>query len=227
MRRFPGFRGLPWRKLTALAMILVLLAAMMVVVPMPDADSVRDTVSATGVWAPLTWLGMMVVSTQLPFPRTVWTISAGALFGALAGSLLALAGLAVSATVSLLLIRRFGARTVRRTSSPEIHARLAVIKEMLAQRGWISVLGLRMIPAVPFSLLNYACALTKIPLGLYLVATVFGSAPNTVATVVATDALLGGGSPWVLGISAVVILVGVLLTGREMRLLRAGVKSTG
>ncbi len=226
MRR-SDLRGLPWRRLTALGMVLVLLAAMMVVVPMPDADSVRDTVSATGAWAPLTWLGLMVACTQLPFPRTVWTISAGALFGALLGSVLALVALAVSATVSLLLVRRLGARTVRRTSDPDNHARLAVLQQMLSQRGWVSVLGLRMIPAAPFSLLNYACAVTKIPLAPYLAATVVGSAPNTVATVLATDALLGGGSPWILGISVVVILLGVLLTGREMRLLRAGVKSTG
>ncbi|MGP5243197.1 TVP38/TMEM64 family protein [Corynebacterium variabile] len=154
-------------------------------------------------------------------------MSAGALFGALLGSVLALVALAVSATVSLLLVRRLGARTVRRTSDPDNHARLAVLQQMLSQRGWVSVLGLRMIPAVPFSLLNYACAVTKIPLAPYLAATVVGSAPNTVATVLATDALLGGGSPWILGISVVVILLGVLLTGREMRLLRAGVKSTG
>ncbi|MGP5243198.1 hypothetical protein ACTXMA_03265 [Corynebacterium variabile] len=67
MRR-SDLRGLPWRRLTALGMVLVLLAAMMVVVPMPDADSVRDTVSATGAWAPLTWLGLMVACTQLPIP---------------------------------------------------------------------------------------------------------------------------------------------------------------
>lgn len=227
MRGFCDLRGLPWRRLIAFGMVLVLLAAMMVVVPVPDADSVRDTVSATGVWAPLTWLGLMVACTQLPFPRTVWTISAGALFGALPGSVLALVGLAVSATVSLLLVRRLGTRIVRQTSDPDNYARLAVLQELLSQRGWISVLGLRMIPAVPFSLLNYACAITKIPLVPYLVATVVGSAPNTVATVLATDALLGGGSPWVLGISAVVILLGVLLTGREVQRLRAGVKSTG
>lgn len=220
-------RGLPWRKLVAVALVLLLLLATMVVVPMPDADRVRDTVSATGAWAPLTWLAMMVACTQLPFPRTVWTISAGALFGALLGSVLALAGLLVSAALSLMLVRRLGAGSVERTSDPATHARLATVQRMLAQRGWVSVLGLRMIPVIPFSLLNYACALTTIPLVPYLVATVLGSAPNTVATVLATDALLGGGSPWVLGVSGVVIVVGVLLTGREMRHLHVEVKSTG
>ncbi|WP_297009453.1 TVP38/TMEM64 family protein [uncultured Corynebacterium sp.] len=220
-------RGLPWRRITAAVMVLVLLSAMMVAVPMPDADGVRDMVSATGVWAPLTWLGLMVACTQLPFPRTVWTISAGVMFGAVSGSVMALVGLAISAALSLLLVRRLGARTVERASDPATHARLAVVQEMLSRRGWLSVLGLRMIPAVPFSLLNYACAVTKIPMAAYLGATVAGSAPNTVATVFATDALLDGGSPRVLVVSAVVILAGVLLTGREMRLLQAEVKSTG
>lgn len=155
----------------------------------------------------------------------MWTISAGALFGAALGCSLALAGLAVSAMVSLVLVRRLGGRAVRRTSDPAVHARLAAVQEMLARRGWVSVLGLRMIPVVPFSLLNYACALTTDPMAPYLLATVAGSAPNTVATVLATDALLGGGSPWVLGISAAVIALGVSLTTREARILHRGVKS--
>ncbi|AGP30774.1 TVP38/TMEM64 family protein [Corynebacterium terpenotabidum] len=212
------------RTVGALVLILVILASVVLVVPMPDVDGVRATVSATGAWAPLTWLVLMVACTQLPFPRTVWTISAGALFGAATGSLLALAGLAVSAAVSLVLIRRLGDRAVRRIADPAENARLAAIQEVLADRGWISVLGLRMIPVIPFSVLNYACAVTRIRLGPFLGATVAGSAPNTVATVLATDALLGGGSPWVFWVSAAVILGGVILTGRELRFLR--VKST-
>lgn len=218
--------GLRWRKLTAVGLVLALLLAVTVVVPLPDADMVRGTVSATGVWAPLTWLVLMVACTQLPFPRTVWTISAGALFGALSGCLLALAGLAMSATVSLLLVRRLGARAVARTSDPDRHARLAVVQDLLSTRGWVSVLALRMIPVVPFSLLNYACAVTRIPLARFLAATVLGSAPNTVATVLATDTLLGGGSPWVLAVSGAVVLAGALLAVREARILKVRVKSS-
>lgn len=220
-------RDLPWRRVAALLLIILLLVTVVVVVPVPEADSVQETVSATGVWAPLTWLVLMVASTQLPLPRTVWTISAGLLFGALLGAVLALVGLAASALLSFVLVRRLGARAVRETSDPGNHARLAVIQELLAERGWVSVLGLRMIPAVPFSLLNYACAVTRIPTGPYLAATVFGSAPNTVATVVAADAVLNGGSPWTLAVSAVVITVGMLTAGREIRMIRARVKTSG
>lgn len=219
-------RDLPWRRILAAGLVVVLLLSVTVVVPMPGVDTVRDTVDGTGAWAPLTWLALMVACTQLPFPRTVWTLSAGVLFGAVLGSVLSLVGLAVSALVSLLLVRRLGAGTVRSTSDPRSHARLAAVQELLAERGWVSVLGLRMIPVVPFSLLNYACAVTRIPAGPYLAATVAGSAPNTVATVVATDALLGGGDPRAFAVSAVVIVVGLLLTGRELHTMRARVKSS-
>lgn len=212
-------RNLPVRRITAVFLILVVVAALVVVVPVPDVGGVRDTVSATGAWAPVAWLVLMVGCTQLPLPRTVWTISAGALFGLVAGSALALTGLALSATVSLLLVRRIGSGALRRTSDPSSHPRLAALQDLLAERGWVGLLGLRMIPAVPFSLLNYVCGVTRIPFVPYLGATVLGSAPNTVATVAATDALLGGGSPWVLTVSAVMILVGLLLTGREARIL--------
>ncbi|WP_066587713.1 MULTISPECIES: TVP38/TMEM64 family protein [Corynebacterium] len=219
-------RGLPWRRILVAAAVLAVLVVVVLTVPSPDVEAVRGAVAGTGVWAPLTWLLLMVACTQLPFPRTVWTISAGALFGGMLGSVLALVGLGVSALLSLTVIRRLGARAVRATSDPAQHSRLAVVQEMLAERGWLSVLGLRMIPAVPFSLLNYSCAVTRIPVGPYLGATLAGSAPNTVATVVVTDTVLGGGSPWVLAVSAVVILTGCVLTAREVRTVSARVKDT-
>jgi len=218
--KVPG-RGFPMRRVLAVVLILALLASFMIVVPMPDVDDVRRTVTTTGAWAPVVWLALMVGCTQFPLPRTVWTISAGALFGSVGGSALAVGGLAISALVSLLLIRRLGVSAVRRTTDQDAHPRLAAIQELLAERGWVGLLGLRMIPAVPFSLLNYVCAVTTIPVVPYLAATVLGSAPNTIATVIATDALLGGGSPWALGVSVIVVLTGMVLTGREARILVA------
>lgn len=217
---------IPFRKILALFLIIVLLATTLLVVPLPDAQSVQTAVSKTGIWAPLTWLALMVISTQFPFPRTVWTVSAGLLFGTVLGSALAISGLVVSAAFSVLVVRKLGARTVRRTSDPQMHATLAAIQTLLAQRGWVSVLGLRMIPAIPFFLVNYACAMTRIPLIPFLGATLIGSAPNTVATVVVTGVLARGGSPWVLAVSALVIAIGMVLTGREVIIFRARVASS-
>jgi uncharacterized membrane protein YdjX (TVP38/TMEM64 family) len=211
-----GWRRLPPALRVLLPVILVALVAAGFLLPVPDATELRDRLADTGGWAPLTYLVLMVTATQLPVPRTVWTVAAGLLFGAWTGSVLALAGLLLSAGISLLLVRYLGRGLTRRAADL---GQVAALQARLERRGWISVLGLRMIPAIPFSLLNYACGLSRIPLAPYLSATLAGSAPNTVATVAATDVLVTGGSPWVLGVTAVTACLGVFLTVRETRLL--------
>lgn len=124
-------------------------------------------------------------------------------------------GLVASAVLSYTAVRLLGRRWIEgRVAGDE---RLVALSEVIATRGWVAVLGMRMVPAVPFFLLNYACGLTRMPVGLFLAATFVGSAPNTIATVVATDALAGGQSPWVLLISVVVVTAGFLISGREFR----------
>ncbi|WP_414119840.1 TVP38/TMEM64 family protein [Corynebacterium nuruki] len=211
-----GWRRLPTSIRLALPTLLVVLVAAGILLPLPDATTLRDGIAATGGWAPLAYLLLMVTVTQLPVPRTVWTVAAGLLFGAWTGSVLALGGLLLSAGLSFLLIRRLGRGLVHSTADLR---QIAVLQARLEQRGWISVLGLRMIPAVPFTLLNYACGLSRIPAAPYLTATVAGSAPNTVATVVATDVIVTGGSPWTLGITVVTAALGLGLTVRESRIL--------
>lgn len=212
---------LPFAGLVALGIAVVVAA---VLLPTPDLDSVRTTVENSGSVAWVTFLALMVGATQLPVPRTIWTVSAGVLFGPLVGSVLALTGMALSVTLSLLLVRWIGGPAVRRAETmPRVHA----LQRALEARGWLAVLGLRMVPLVPFSLLNYACGLSRIPLVSCVLATVVGSAPLTVALVVSADTLAGGGEPWFLLLSVVLAVVGLALTAGALRGVRAELAAAG
>src|SRR5699024_3523237 len=72
--------------------------------------------------------------------------------------------------------------------------RIAAVDRRLRRQGWLSIASLRMVPAVPFSVLNYAAALSSVRFRHFLPATVLGSAPGTVAAILLGQALTAGGA---------------------------------
>lgn len=201
-----AFRRPPTRPLALLALALAA-AASLLVVDVPTIDAIRGWSEATGPWFPVVFLLAYVGFTQLPVPRTVFTLSSGILFGALPGIAMALTATGISAILSLGIVRHFGRDWARALLSR--HRRLMDLDHRLEQRGWLAVTSLRMIAAVPFAPLNYACALSSIrPLPFFL-ATIIGSAPGTIATVLLGDALIGGVDFRMLGVTALLVCVGV------------------
>jgi uncharacterized membrane protein YdjX (TVP38/TMEM64 family) len=80
------------------------------------------------------------------------------------------------------------------------------------------VTSLRLIPALPFSLLNYAAGLSGVRFAPFLLGTVLGTAPGTVGLVVLGDAVTGRVSPVMLAVSvtgAVVGTVGAVVAARR------------
>jgi uncharacterized membrane protein YdjX (TVP38/TMEM64 family) len=177
---------------------------------------VRATVAAAGVWAPLLFLAVHTVVTVSPIPRTIFTVAAGILFGSTAGLLLTLAGTTLSAIAAFWLVRAVGADVVERYAPP---AAVEWVRSRVQQRGLLAMVSLRLIPVLPFSVVNYASALSGVRFLPFLGGTVVGVLPGTVAVVVLGDAALGGNPPpALLAVSvagAIVGATGALLAARR------------
>lgn len=167
----------------------------------PPLAVMREWAERTGSWFPLLFWLLYVVITQFPIPRTVMTVSAGVLFGTAWGIAIALTATTVAAVVSLVTVRHLLRDLVEpRLKSPAV----AAINARLAERGWLAVMSLRLIALVPFSLLNYVAALTRVRVAPFAAATLVGSAPGTVVVVILGDALTGQANP------AIVVVMGIL-----------------
>lgn len=208
---------LSWTRLNQIlsVLILVVLGVALFVVPLPSVTTFRNWSVGAGWWFPLVFSAVYILATQFPIPRTVFTLSCGVLFGPLIGIGVALISTGCSALLSLLVVRRLGRDWVQ---SRLTHPAVAGVDAHLRRRGWLAVGSLRMIAAVPFSVLNYVCALSSIKALPFTLATIVGSAPGTIATVLVGDAAAGQGSPLTIVIS--VILFGVGLTGLIMDIVR-------
>lgn len=210
-----------WRPLLA-CLGLVLVASLVVLVArasgvsvVPQFGELRRIVESTGAWGPLAFVLLQVLLNVPPFPRTVFTVSAGVLFGAVAGTVLTLLATALAAVAAFALVRLTGGRLVARYAT---HPRAVWVRRRLDHHGTLAVTSLRLIPMVPFAAMNYLAGLSQVRFRPYLVGTVLGSAPGTIAIVALGDAVTGHLPPALLIVSgscAVVGLAGVVLAARR------------
>jgi uncharacterized membrane protein YdjX (TVP38/TMEM64 family) len=154
-----------------------------------DLLDIRVAVQAAGLWAPLLFVLLQGVVTVTPVPRSVFTVAAGVLFGGIIGVLLAVAGTSLAAAFAFGLVRLLGGRFARRHAD---HRVMTWVRPRLEHRGLLAMVSLRLIPAVPFSAMNYASALAGVRFAPYLLGTVLGVLPGTIGIVILGDAAVGG-----------------------------------
>lgn len=203
-------------RLLGSAAAIVILVAIALLVPVPTAVQLRDWATSVGPWFPLAFLAAHIVVTVFPFPRTAFTLAAGLLFGPVLGIPLAVTAATVSAVIALLLVRAVGLQLNRVARHPRIQA----VDARLRARGWPTVLSMRLIPAVPFAVLNYAAGVSSVRVLPYTLATLAGLVPGTAAVVVLGDALTGNVSPLLVLISFCTASLGVAGLVYEVRVHR-------
>jgi uncharacterized membrane protein YdjX (TVP38/TMEM64 family) len=179
--------SVPPRRFIAILAAIVILVAVAFLVPMPTAVQLRDWATSVGPWFPLAFLVAHVVVTVFPFPRTAFTLAAGLLFGPYLGVPLAVLASTLSAVIALLLVRAAGWQLSRLVRHPRVDS----LDARLRERGWPAVVSMRMIPAVPFSVANYAAGASAVRVLSYTLATLVGLLPGTSAVVILGDALTG------------------------------------
>ena len=200
------------RLLLALFLLLAVTVAV-AMVPLPTPLQMRIWAQSIGVAAPLLFLIGHALVTVAPIPRTVFTLAAGLLFGPVLGVGLSLVATTLSAVLAFGLVRWLAGRAIR----PYLNGRvLRAVDTRLRRRGWLAVASLRLIPAVPFSMLNYCSALSSISFRHYLAGTA-GIVPGSVAVVVLGDALTGTTSPTLLAVSLAAAAIGVIGLIVELR----------
>lgn len=194
------------RRVLATVAALAILAVAAALVPRPPISLVRDWAESMGPSFVLVFFLTQAVLTIAPVPRTVFTLSAGLLFGPAAGVAVTIAATTVSAVLALLLVRALGRTAVEaRLTHPAVKA----IDARLAQRGWLAVGSLRLIAPAPFALVNYCSGLSAVRLLPYTAATVVGILPGTIAAVLFGDALTGQMNPALIVVTSVCVAAGI------------------
>ena len=139
------------------------------------------------------------------FPGPLLAGACGLLFGTAVGTPTAIVAATVGASAAFCVSRRFGAGAVDELSGQ----RVRVVQDWIAQRGFLAVLYARILPAMPFNLVNYAAGLTRVRLLVFAAATAIGCAPRAFAWVALGGNLSNLGSPQAIAAFAVLVVMGL------------------
>lgn len=205
----------PFVRFTFLGVVVVGLSVAFFVAGGPGRGGIEEVVRAAGPAAPVVFVLLYVVMTVLMFPGAVLTAAAGVLFGTAFGTVLAVVGASVGAAAAFEIGRWLGRDQVERVAGD----RVSRLDDWLGRRGFTAVLYLRLIPAVPFNVLNYVVGITAVTRRDHLLATVVGIVPGTFAYAALGGNLTDPTSPaFIAAVALIVVLAfGAPLANRALR----------
>ncbi|WP_256991915.1 MULTISPECIES: TVP38/TMEM64 family protein [unclassified Rhodococcus (in: high G+C Gram-positive bacteria)] len=163
-------------KLLAAAVIVIAVVIVLSTVDLPDPSFIRDRVASAGPWGIALFVVLYAVLSATPFPASTLTIASGLLFGLAVGATVVVFAATMGAYLGYWGARALGRGQVARTEWD----RLRRLDAMLGRRGLLSVLLVRLVP-LPFSLVNYAAGVSAVGQRDYVVGTMIGIVPATVA----------------------------------------------
>ncbi len=140
-----------------------------------DTASVRHDLHGSAAGALLViWLALVHVIVW--YPAEILDAASGYVFGFGVGFPLVLGAWVLSGLASYAVGRHFARPVLYRVAGEQRFQRM----EHLVHRGGApALIGVRLIPIMPFSLMGYVCGATRIPLWRYIWTTAVGYAPIT------------------------------------------------
>ncbi|XP_009342169.2 TVP38/TMEM64 family membrane protein slr0305 [Pyrus x bretschneideri] len=175
-----------WGSALRIALLLLLLAAVATACfTLPVEKILKDFLlwveQDLGPWGPLVLAVAYIPLTVLAVPASVLTLGGGYLFGLPVGFVADSIGATLGAGAAFLLGRTIGRSFVvsRLKDYPQFRAVAIAIR----RSGFKIVLLLRLVPLLPFNMLNYLLSVTPVPIGQYMLASWIGMMPITFALV--------------------------------------------
>jgi uncharacterized membrane protein YdjX (TVP38/TMEM64 family) len=206
----------PRLRLFALALVLATAFVVVAVSGSLSADRVRERVDGLGLAGPLLFIPISACLTLTLFPGPLLAGASGLLFGTALGTPVSIVSATLGATLAFCLARWWAHDAVEAVAGPRTRA----VRAWVGERGFMSVLYARIVPGLPYSLVNYAAGLTPIMLRSFVIATAIGVAPRTFAYTALGGSLGEWRSPEVLVAAVVLVamaLTGALVAARDLR----------
>ncbi|MEM6432648.1 MAG: TVP38/TMEM64 family protein [Cyanobacteria bacterium P01_D01_bin.115] len=170
-----------------------------------DQDQLQAFLTKAGLWAPILYILLYTLGTLLVLPSTALNLTGGAIFGPGFGLLWTSIGAVLAAAVAFIFARTAG----RNIMSRRLAGRWQAMDAELSRGAVFYMFAIRLVPILPYGLVNFAAGLTSIRFQDYLLGTTLGTVPSVLPFV-----LLGSSGVQAVQTGDILPLLGALmLTG--------------
>jgi uncharacterized membrane protein YdjX (TVP38/TMEM64 family) len=210
----PGRRAALLRLGAYLALLATVLAVVALTGSLPSAQEAREFGDHLGPFAAVAYIPLFALANFV----ITWAILAGAaglLFGTVLGWPLALAGVTLAALVQMLLARTL----VKDQAGHLLPKRIQSLEGFLQHNGVVAVMESRIVPLLPYGVVNHAAGLTRLRFRDMAVGTAVGAAPKVFAYVALGGSLSNLSAPEVkvaVGVLVVLGVIGLVVARRRM-----------
>jgi len=145
-----------------------------------DGARYEALIARAGPWAPLMAIAAMIIVSFLPLPAETVAIANGMVFGRVEGFIITWVGAMIAAALAFALARTIARPLVLRFVDA---ARLAHFERAVDRRGAPFLLLVRMIPLIPYTVVNYGSGIAPVKFRTFLWTSAIGMAPPIFAFV--------------------------------------------
>jgi uncharacterized membrane protein YdjX (TVP38/TMEM64 family) len=142
-------------------------------------QGIREFVLSFGFWSPAVFIGAYIVRTFFLFSSTLLALTAGISFGPFWGTIYTVIGATISACLAFFLARFLGEDFLEwllHRYTPAIED----LDEKISREGFWIILFLRVVPLVPYDIVNFGAGFSKIRFWPYFWSTLLGLIPSSI-----------------------------------------------
>lgn len=139
-----------------------------------NLEHLQTQLQQMGILAPILYIFVYTVATILILPSTALNLLGGAFFGVFWGTLWTSIAAITAAIVAFTFTRTVGRKWVKN----KLAGRWQVLDAEIHQGGLFYLFAIRLLPIIPYGLVNFTSGLTSISFKDYLIGTTLGTVPG-------------------------------------------------
>jgi uncharacterized membrane protein YdjX (TVP38/TMEM64 family) len=174
-----------------------------------DPQQLQKWLETMGMFAAVIYIVLYTVGTLLILPSTPLNLTGGAIFGIWWGTLWTTIAALVAAIAAFAFTRTIGRELV----SHKLAGRWSAVDAEIRQGGLFYLFAIRLLPIIPYGIVNFVAGLTSIKFKDYLIGTLLGTLPGVLPFVMMGAGITELSQGNILPLMAAFALTGILVGG--------------